>query len=322
MLPPTQNSGAVPQLFGVFLRSIPVSTPLPCDFYIYIDEKPVLFKKTGDSITSSRLKSLYKYRVTKLYIPIDQKMAFRKFMWGALTESRPSCNEEAAGIFRQTGFLLAEALFTSSDPNEAIKKSSLFAKESTRFIGEEGWKSVRKIMTTITHDDYSYNHAVNISALAMELTGKIFGESEQDVLWQAALGGFIHDIGERMVELAILEKKEPLVKQEILKIQQHPVIGAKFLESLPKIPESSKRIVNEHHENFDGTGYPNGLTGEKIDILARIVSLCDVYDSLTSDRPYRQKLSTKEALELMQSMQPGRFDPTLLVVFLRIVKNN
>lgn len=129
----------------------------------------------------------------------------------------------------------------------------------------------------------------------------------------------LHDIGKLKIPDSILLKPGPLTKEEWEIMKTHTIIGAKILEgSKIKYLKAAEKIALLHHEKWDGTGYPFGLKGKKIPLLARIVSLADVFDALTSDRPYRKAFSIEEAFEIIKNESGKHFDPELVELFLKI----
>jgi len=132
-------------------------------------------------------------------------------------------------------------------------------------------------------------------------------------------GVFLHDIGKMYVPASILNKPGQLSPVEWSVMQRHPVTGYKIVRShLSLSMEEVATIVLFHHEWYDGTGYPSGLTGEEIPLGARICSVVDVLDALTSDRPYRKPVSFAEACELIRSERETHFDPIVVEAFLSI----
>lgn len=139
----------------------------------------------------------------------------------------------------------------------------------------------------------------------------------------------LHDIGKIAIPDYILNKPGPLNQEEWALIQQHPLTGASVLDSItadinvsnPKIADYltiAREIALNHHEKWDGSGYPQGLQGEEIPLSARIAAVCDVYDSLRSVRPYKRSFSHKEAVEIIRSGKGTHFDPYLVDAFLRL----
>ncbi|MGC8745590.1 MAG: HD-GYP domain-containing protein [Candidatus Saccharicenans sp.] len=130
----------------------------------------------------------------------------------------------------------------------------------------------------------------------------------------------MHDIGKIVIPDYVLNKPVILTEAERLMIQQHPELGFKLVEALDLNPIIGEVILN-HHGNFDGTGYPAQLKGKEIPFTARIVRIADVFDALTSDRPYRKAYSLEQALSIMEK-QKSQFDPELYKIFLTLVREN
>lgn len=150
------------------------------------------------------------------------------------------------------------------------------------------------------------------------LLGKKLQLSDKDLktLEEAAL---FHDIGKIGVGDYLLQKPDFLTSEEYQVIKAHPVIGSRIVESMAFYGEQSK-IVRYHHEHWDGSGYPEGLKGEEIPMLARILTVADVYDALTSDRPYRKSLTLIEAKSIMLNSKRKSLDPDLVDLFFDILK--
>lgn len=125
----------------------------------------------------------------------------------------------------------------------------------------------------------------------------------------------LHDIGKVAVDEAILSKPGPLTPAERRRVETHPIIGHRILASRVPLLRRAARIARDHHERWDGTGYPRRLAGKQIDRRARVVAIADVYDALTSRRPYRDALTPEEALLIMRAGRGAQFEPALLDAF-------
>ena len=134
-----------------------------------------------------------------------------------------------------------------------------------------------------------------------------------------AVGGLLHDVGKLSVPLEILQKPGPLDDEEFAEIRRHPAAGRKLLDELGGFPETVQRLVSDHHERLDGTGYPTGLKGEELPIETRILAVCDVYDALVSDRVYRVAWTPERALALLQEEAGTGYDATVVAALERIV---
>jgi putative nucleotidyltransferase with HDIG domain len=134
-----------------------------------------------------------------------------------------------------------------------------------------------------------------------------------------AVGGLLHDVGKLSVPLEILQKPGPLNDEEFAEIRRHPDAGRKLLDELGGFPQTVQRLVSDHHERLDGTGYPSGLKGDELPIETRILTVCDVYDALVSDRVYRVAWTPERALALLQDEAGTAYDPTVVSALERVV---
>ncbi len=168
-------------------------------------------------------------------------------------------------------------------------------------------------------DRYTQGHIWRVSSLAMAL-GKKIGLASGEIE-SLRLGGILHDIGKIGVPGEILNKPEPLTVEEWTIFKTHPDIGYKICQPLKKILGPALEVIRHHHEKLDGSGYPDGLKGEEISKVARIMSIVDIYDSLIMDRPYRKKMPKKEAIGvLLLEANVGRLDKHLIDILIEIVK--
>ena len=162
-------------------------------------------------------------------------------------------------------------------------------------------------------DSHTERHTRRVAEAARHI-GERLGLSKAD-LDTLYLGGMVHDLGKIGVDDAILRKPGPLDADELLKMRAHPIIGANIVKPLRSGSELVP-IIRHHHEWFDGRGYPDGLRGADIPLLARIVSICDAYDALVNDRPYRPRRSPDEAIQILAGGAGRQWDPRLVSLFL------
>ena len=127
-------------------------------------------------------------------------------------------------------------------------------------------------------------------------------------------GGIIHDIGKIGVPDAVLLKPGPLDQQELVRMQSHSLIGESIIRPL-RSGANLLPIIRNHHEHFEGGGYPDGLVGESIPRLARIVSVCDAFDAMVTDRPYRARRPVSVAIEILKQGAGPQWDPELVALF-------
>ena len=165
-------------------------------------------------------------------------------------------------------------------------------------------------------DRYTLGHCERVADYACAI-GKDFGFDEQPLFW-LRIGALLHDVGKIVVPSDILNKGTPLAPTERAIIERHAAAGADLLKDV-EFPGDVLPMIRHHHERWDGAGYPDGLRGEDIPLTARILCVADVFDALTTHRPYRSAYSREDALAAMQADRERVFDPDVLDRFSRIV---
>jgi HD-GYP domain-containing protein (c-di-GMP phosphodiesterase class II) len=172
----------------------------------------------------------------------------------------------------------------------------------------KGWSHALYLRDFETED-----HTRRVVTMTMRLAARL-GVPEQEML-HLRRGGELHDIGKIAIPDRILLKSGALDEEEWRVMHRHPIIAIDLLTSVPHLGRSLE-IPRSHHEKWDGSGYPDGLTGEHIPLSARIFAFADVYDALTSDRPYRRAWSQADALQYISKQSGRHFDPSIMPVFI------
>lgn len=195
-----------------------------------------------------------------------------------------------------------------------LYKNKLFESNSHRN------ESIKAILNTLkTKDVYSETHSNRVADICKQM-GKKLGMSKQDLNLLTMISN-LHDIGKISIDDKILNKPGKLNDEEWKIMKRHPEIGYRILSSLPEYGEIAEDILS-HHERYDGKGYPRGLKGEKIPIRARIISVADAYDAMTSDRAYRSKMTHQEAITELIANKGTQFDPKMIDIFISIFSKN
>ncbi|WP_232322202.1 HD-GYP domain-containing protein [Brevibacillus parabrevis] len=166
-------------------------------------------------------------------------------------------------------------------------------------------------------DPYTLGHSFRVAHWGRE-TAKFMGLPPKQST-EVYYGGIIHDIGKIGIEDNILNKEGALSKEEFERIKEHPVIGYEILKRTSVFPELLPAI-RWHHERVDGTGYPDKLKGNEIPLIARILAVCDAFDAMVSDRPYRKGMSVEEALRRIQEGAGTQFDAEIAANFVTMIK--
>lgn len=166
-------------------------------------------------------------------------------------------------------------------------------------------------------DSYTFQHSLQVMTISL-MIGKSL-DMTKNQLHNLGMGAVLHDIGKVGIPKSILNKEGPLTEEERSIVRQHPRIGFEFLQDCPLVWPTARAVVLQHHEKWDGSGYPRGLAGEDIHIYSRIVTPVNVYDALISKRPYRESMLPHQAYYYIRGKAGILFDPLVVEKFLDIV---
>lgn len=272
----------------------------------------------------------------------------------AFVDTRRSLGGEDAGSLSDEEIISAELSreFADSDPlaptvplalempgaRVLFDDSVQFARQTMESMRENGFVDVQAaqlmmedILASITRnanallslaklrevDEYTYTHCINVAVLAI-VFGRHLGFSGV-VLNRMGLAGLFHDLGKAHMPEVILESPRRLTPEEFEIMKRHPRLGWEQLQDNPQVYEEMLAGALEHHEKYNGLGYPRGLKGEEISVVARILSVADVYDALTSRRVYKPAMLPHKALGLMYGMRGQDFHPGMVERFIRCI---
>lgn len=168
-----------------------------------------------------------------------------------------------------------------------------------------------------TKDDYTYMHSVAVCALMVSLSKQLGLDEEQTRL--AGMAGLLHDVGKMAIPDEILDKPGKLTDEEFFVIQKHPMAGYDLLKNANGISQAALDVCRHHHEKIDGSGYPDKLAGDQISLFAKMGAICDVYDAITSNRPYKAGWGPAESLRKMAEWSKGHFDEKIFQSFVKSI---
>jgi putative nucleotidyltransferase with HDIG domain len=209
------------------------------------------------------------------------------------------------GLFNEEDLNLLEAL--SNQAAVAIENAKLYENLKTLFLN-----TVKSLAAAIeTKDIYTRGHSERVTQYSLIIARKLGMDSSE--IEKLRLAALLHDIGKIGIDESILRKPAKLSPSEFEEIKKHPIYAANILESIPQLHEIIP-VIKHHHERFDGNGYPDGLKGEKIPYLARIIAIADTFDAMSSDRPYRKALPVQVCLQEILNCSGTQFDPNIALV--------
>jgi HD-GYP domain-containing protein (c-di-GMP phosphodiesterase class II) len=201
---------------------------------------------------------------------------------------------------------------TSATDALRLADRRMYAQKGTR--ADSARSQTRGVLLRVLHEREPEldRHLDGVARIAADLGHALGLEAEdQDVLVRAAE---LHDIGKIAIPDEILHKQGPLSDDEWALMRKHTVIGERVLAAAPAMNQVAK-VVRGTHEHWDGSGYPDGLTGEEIPLEARIILICDAFNAMTEGRPYRKRMSVPDAIEALREGAGAQFDPELVELF-------
>jgi HD-GYP domain-containing protein (c-di-GMP phosphodiesterase class II) len=287
---------------------------------IYSDVKRLLKKKIGPESKKLLKEILYQMEIFEAFVCIPSY--FRDDLLGILLLGGKKNGQRFA--HDELDFFVA----LTFDVAMAIRNAQLFSD-----LEQELDKKQRLfINTTIAlaaaieaKDRYTHGHTARVTNLALRIASKLSEKNKEiydaKFLEHLHIASLLHDIGKIGIPESILNKNGPLDEDEKKRMREHPVVGVNILTPIKELG-SSVLGVKYHHEKFDGSGYPEGLKGEEIPLIASIISAADSFDAITTDRPYRQGLSTKEAIEEITRVSGKQFDPRVVNALIELYQEN
>lgn len=207
--------------------------------------------------------------------------------------------------------------------NEARMGKALDAEEARPIVEEISASVLRNPGALIglarlkDKDDYTYMHSVAVCALMVSLARRLGLDDAQ--VREAGMAGLLHDVGKMMIPLEVLNKPGKLTDAEFDLVKSHPVEGHKMLLEGDSISDISLDVCLHHHEKVDGKGYPDRLANEQISLYAKMGAVCDVYDAITSERPYKKGWEPAESIRKMAEWSAGNYDPVVFQAFVKSI---
>lgn len=204
-------------------------------------------------------------------------------------------------------------MFIANSIALGMENSHLVTQLQTTYVS-----TLRSLISIIeAKDPYTKGHTERVASYAMALANRL--SFDEETLRTILFGSLLHDIGKMGVLDEIIQKPGPLTEEEWVLMRAHPVVGAQIVEKMEFLTGTID-IVRHHHESWNGKGYPDGLRGEGIPLLARVVTVADSFDAMTTDRPYRKALSLDEAVRRLEEASGIQFDAALVKVFVKYVR--
>jgi len=293
--------------------------------YVYSPKgRYVLWAEDGNRVTVEQLLKLSEGGYKQVFVDLNEEFKYEEYLeanLGGILENEAPSDEQKAAIFSKVSANVVRGAFETSlgmgaMSRDAIQRTQRMVKNALMFIAESN--SMEALAKMIGHDYRTYEHATKVLWFTVAFLkenhdvmesiqsgqGTFDGDQNKGLLEQCGVGALLHDIGKAFVAQNILNKKGPLTAIEWEVMKRHPLNGQAMLLDTD-IPNFVKKAVLQHHEDFYGGGYPMGLEGPAITVLARVLRIIDVFDAMTSRRPYKEPVSPMQAAQIMIGTPPG-----------------
>ncbi|MGM0454317.1 MAG: HD-GYP domain-containing protein [Thermodesulfobacteriota bacterium] len=299
------------------------------DFQVYLrrNGRYVLFTRERQYFSESLKQRLVDNDIHTVYIPYHQQAGYESYLFDNLEwilKDPQIPVEVRSRVFLDTTAKQVNAIFENNLPalNEQLLASvQHVVGASLSFLSSP--RAMENIGRFISHDYETFTHSVHVFTYTMMLMRALSENDDacsEQAMVDVGVGALLHDIGKMRIPGSILNKPGALNAEEWEMIKGHPVQGMRMCTNVC-LPQASLNCIVFHHEKYDGSGYPAGMAGGEIPLPVRIITCCDVYDALTSNRAYASARSAFDALKIMSEEMKGAFDPAVFKSFIKILGN-
>ncbi len=304
----------------VAVDTLTVSVELPFDLFLRVDPKapPILYREQHLTLEPADFDRLGDQGVNTLYIRVDDHTAYHRFLKDTVLDDETVPAPKRFRVLQVANQAVFETAFSSRNSDQIVNFAGEYGEELAGLVGDETL-AASELLNLMAHDYYTYTHATNVSVLSLLIASQV-GMGVGDGIVALATGAVLHDVGKRQIAPALLNQRTPLSRQQRETIQEHSKFGFEELSDRQDILWDQLMVVYQHHERWDGRGYPVGLVGEEIHPWARICAVADVYDAMASSRPYRAALPLEKVWAVLEGGCDKEFDREFVTALKSVVK--
>lgn len=312
--------------FTVDFRLILTNRELPYSIYVNSSSNStrdhfVKIVRPGEILTAELVEGFKKYH--RVYVLEAERSAYLQ----SLVNNDTAPDVEKVAVIKDSAIKHLDSIFSPGHEfntdilGEAIEGCHDSMKSMVGVIRDYDINQLKKLIGELSfHDFYTYDHSINVSMYTVLIYKSLKPKAKEADLITAGLGGLLHDLGKTKVPTEILNNVGKLSDEDFDVIKTHPELGAHlFDESAPNLPGINnaviRRVILEHHENWDGTGYPNKLHGKDHHYVSRICAVADFFDAVTTKRSYSDVLPVEDALSVMERTVGKKLDPEIFKFF-------
>jgi HD-GYP domain-containing protein (c-di-GMP phosphodiesterase class II) len=309
------------------LEQLAHELPVPFDVYVKVKERDSFGVKylvcclCGQTFQPKWHEKLQQIKVKNVYITADNRETHLQYLndllWNIAKEKDLQLEKRVKVAYSASQQILQEAM--ERPMPETIKQCDEAARAQVELILNEP-DTLLHVLKIGSFDYYTYTHSVNVCFMLIGMLHRLDVKRSRQELNEYCLGALLHDIGKTKIRKDLLNKPGRFSAEEFAEMKKHPSLGVKVVKaSYPSLPPKAEAIILHHHEDLDGSGYPLGLTKEVLNVADRLSRIIDIYDALTTNRPYKTAMSPVEAFTLMLKEFSKKIDIGLLKKFIEIV---
>ncbi len=299
--------------FAVSPRMVFPGVSADFDLWLRRDDDYVLYARGREGFTRQHLREMRADGVAEVYIHQGQREVYQHYVQHNLGDvlSRDNAPMELrAQVLYDASVDIIRDVFENRLPQQPddrhFERILSLVSSCTDFLAKQD--SLKSLASMISHHYQTYSHSLNVMIFALAVLDHY--DLDRDRMIEIGLGALLHDVGKTGIPPEVLGKPGRLDPEQWKQLKLHPTRGVAMCSRIP-LSQLTIHCIMFHHERMDGQGYPAGLTGDKIPFEVRAVSLADVYDALTADRPYANRVTPFQALRIMQDEMAGAFDEQL-----------
>lgn len=287
----------------------------------YDSERLVLYRDAEFPLTMDDLDRLRNRGVRQLYISGASRNSYQHYLRKMATTAQPGDVplSARAGALNEVVRDILESAFQRDQVNQTINAAGKLGKLAAEIISKDEF-ATGDLLQVMHHDYATFTHSTNVAFYCGMLAAEL-GYSRSEIE-QITIGGLIHDLGKLSIDDSILSKPARLNEAEFRIVRTHPSVGFRRLVHRDDLNEGQLMMVYQHHERIDGKGYPVGKMAAEIHPWARLCAVVDVFEALTSQRPYRTPMSRPRALALQKRDSGTAFDREILQCWTQLIQNS
>ncbi len=283
------------------------------------DAEPILFCSKDETIKASKLQKILNEGILKLYISSECFQKYQTYLrdhWKQILDDKKLSTATRTSVLNEVLLDALNVSFRTGDTEAIVNATQTLGTGIVKVLCEEK-VLVSRLYDVLHHDFATFTHSANVACYAA-LLAKRLGYSTQEQK-EIVVGALLHDVGKLSIDDRILRKPGRLDEFEFRAVQKHPLLGYCQLANRKDLNHAQLMMAYQHHEKLDGTGYPVGIVGDEIHPWARLCAVVDIFEALTSTRPYRSPMDHKVALSIIQKIAGKELDPEIVRVWSELV---